>query len=228
MQRQLRELVAHHLGDDLPPKPARGEHVGLVETPDGRGRVARQGQVGSKPRDALDLGARVGLRVQRVAVAVVFLPLAEVDAARQLADDGEVRAPAHVGLERGVLDQRGRREEARPEVPVRAHLFAQAEDALLRTDGARAPFGPSDGAEEHRVGRLGRFEGCICQGRAVGVDGALYIGNTMGVSLSSSLREVCSEKCIERAKRWRVAEAAVGDAMDLCWDVHHRVSDLVG
>ena len=38
-QRQGRKLVRHHSRHGLAPQPARRQHVGLVEAPDGQGRV---------------------------------------------------------------------------------------------------------------------------------------------------------------------------------------------
>jgi hypothetical protein len=64
MQLQLRELVAHDLSDHLALEAACCEHVGLVEAPDRRGRVTREGEVGGEARDAFDLRARVRLCVE--------------------------------------------------------------------------------------------------------------------------------------------------------------------
>lgn len=109
---ELRELLLHDLGDDLAPKTAGSQDVGLVETPDGQGRVVLQGQVSGQTDDALDLGPRVRLCVHSESAAVVLLALAEVDTARQLADDVEVDAPADVCPQRRAFDQRGGREVA--------------------------------------------------------------------------------------------------------------------
>lgn len=163
-QPQLRELRREHLGDDLAPQPARREHVRLVEADDGGGRVPRQRQAGREPRDALDLRPRVRLRVERVALAppvAVFDPVPEVDPARQLPHDGEVRAAAHGRLQGRVVDERLRREEARPQVAVRLHLLAQLQEALLRAHGPRAPFRSADGAQEDGVGGLRGREGGV-------------------------------------------------------------------
>lgn len=78
---ELGEFLGHDLGDGLAPQTAGREDIGLVERPDGERRVVLEGEVGAEAGDALDLGARVGLRVQGVAAAVVFLALAKVDAA---------------------------------------------------------------------------------------------------------------------------------------------------
>lgn len=64
LELELRKLGLEQLGDGLPPQPAGGQDVGLVETPDlGRG-VLRQGQMSRQASDALNLGPAVGLRVQ--------------------------------------------------------------------------------------------------------------------------------------------------------------------
>lgn len=98
--------------------------------------------------------------------------LAKVDAAGELADDDEVGAAADAGLERGRVDEGVRGKEARAQVAVGAHLLAQPQDALLWADGAGAPFGAADGAEEDCRGGLGGGEGLIGEGAAGGVDGA--------------------------------------------------------
>ena len=138
--RHLRELLSHNLSNDLAPQTARRKNVSLIQTPHRQRRVVLQSQVRCEAGNALDLGARVRLRVQREPGPVVLLALAEVDAARQLADDVEVHAAAHVRLQRGAVDQRGRGEVARAQVAECAHLLSQAQDALLGTDGAGTPF----------------------------------------------------------------------------------------
>ncbi|KAK5636673.1 hypothetical protein RRF57_012385 [Xylaria bambusicola] len=149
--------------------PARGEHVGLVETPYGGWGVAGEGEMRGQPRDALNLRARVRLRVHGRAISFVLLALTEVDAAGQLTHDGKVGALAHLGLK----GRRLRREEAGSKIAVCAHLLAQPQDALLGTHLARTPFRASDGAEQYRVSGLGGIESGVCKRGAVGVDGAL-------------------------------------------------------
>lgn len=138
------ELLPHHPRHHVPPQARRRQHVRLVQAPHFRGRRLAHGQEAGQPRDALDLRAGVGFRVVRRAVAVGpvggFLARAEVDAARQLAHDGEVDAPAHGLLERGDGDERGGGEGARAQVAERGEGFAEGEEALLRPDGAGAPF----------------------------------------------------------------------------------------
>ena len=174
VQLQLGELLLKHLGDDLAPQAAGGQHVGLVQAPDLGGRVVGQGQEARQAGDALDLGARVGLRVHGEAGAVVLGALAKVDAARQLADDDEVGAAAHLGLKRGAVDERVGREAAGTQVAVGAELLAQLEDALLGADGGGGtPFRAANGAQENGIGGLGGGDGLVGQGVVVGIDGGL-------------------------------------------------------
>ena len=111
---QLRILLLHDLREHVPPQPARRQHVRLVQTPNGRRRVLGQRKLCCQPGDALDLGPRVRLDVVCGAVAVVFFPVAEVDAARQLAHDVEVCASADGGFEGGGVHEGFRCEEAWP------------------------------------------------------------------------------------------------------------------
>lgn len=99
-----------------------------------------QGHVGCETGDALDFGARVRLCVECVAVAVIFLAVAKVDAAGKFANDVEVDAAADVGAEGGAFDERGSGEVAGTEVTEGAHFFAKFEKALFGADGAGSPF----------------------------------------------------------------------------------------
>ena len=79
--------------DDRAPQPARGEHVGLVHAREALAPAARQ--LEGEARHAAHLGLGVEERVVRLAAvgAVVGLaPLAEVEAAGELADDEHVHA----------------------------------------------------------------------------------------------------------------------------------------
>lgn len=64
-------------------------------------------------------------------------------------------------------------EVAGAEVSKGRHFFAQEEEALLWADGARAPFGTADGAEEDGMSGFGFGKGFGGEGGAVRVDGAL-------------------------------------------------------
>lgn len=171
---EVRKLLFKRLRHDFAPEAARRQHIGLVERPH-LGVAASPGQEPREPGHALHLGARVGLLVPRVPAAVVLVALAKVDAARELADNDKVGAAAHGRLERRGVDEGVRGKEAGAQVAVGAHLLAQAEEPLLGADGAGAPFGTADGAEEDGVGGLGGGEGVVGEGGAVGVDGALLI-----------------------------------------------------
>ena len=170
---QLRELLLHDLRHNLAPQAAGGHHVGLVERPDGRGRVLGQSEVSSKTSDALDLVAVVGLCVASVAAAVVFCALAEVDAASELADNVEVHATTDLGLEGRAVDERLGGEETRAKVSVGAHFFAQLENALLRSHLAGAPLRTANGSEEDGIGSLCGLEGFVGQRLSGGIDGGL-------------------------------------------------------
>ncbi len=109
-----------------------------------------------QPRNSLNLRARISLGVPGVAIAVVFFAFTEIDASRQLTDDGEVDATADVGFERRDFDKRVGREVAGPEVTEGVHFFAELEEALFWADFACAPFRPSDGPEYDGIGVFGR------------------------------------------------------------------------
>ena len=170
---QLGELLCHHLRHDLTPQTRRRKHIRLVERPHRQGWVRLHSQVSREADDALDLRARVDLRVPGDSVTSILLALAKVQTTRQLADDVEVGAAADVGLERGDFDERVGCEVARPQVAVGLHLLAQLQDALFGAHGAGTPFGAADGAEEDGVCGFGGGEGFGCEGGAVSIDGAL-------------------------------------------------------
>lgn len=56
---------------------------------------------------------------------------------------------------------------------VGSHLLAQLQQALLRADGAGAPFGTADSAEKDGVGGFSGGKGFICEGGASFVNRAL-------------------------------------------------------
>lgn len=94
-----------------------------------------------QPRNALNLRSGVGFRVPGVPVAVfLLLALPEVDAPRQLADDGEVDPAADVLFERGDGDQGVGGEVAGAQVAEGAEFLAELEEALFGADGTGAVF----------------------------------------------------------------------------------------
>lgn len=175
LQLQLGKLLLEQLGDGLAPQPARGQHVGLVQAPDLGRRVLGQSQECRQTRNTLNLGAAVGLGVEREALdAVVLLALAEVDTTSQLTHDDEVSTAAHVGLEGRAVNEGIGGEAAGAQVSVGAELLAQTQDAGLRAyGGGGTPLGTTDGAEQDGIGGLGGVEGLFGQGVAVGIDGGL-------------------------------------------------------
>lgn len=172
---ELGELVGDDVGDGLAPQPRCCEHVGLVQRPHRQRGIVGQREVRGEPRDALNLRPRVRLNVPCDSVAVVLLAVAEVDAPGELAHHDNVHAAADVRFQGGEVDQRLGGEVARPDVPVRAHLLAEREEALLRPHLARSPFGAADGAQEDGVGSLGGVESFGSQGFASGIDRGLQI-----------------------------------------------------
>ena len=138
---QLRKLVLHNLANHLPPQPTRSQHVRLVQTPHFLRRLRSHGQMRRQPRHALNLCPGIGFRVPSVPVVVFLLfPLPEVDAPRQLADDGEVDPAADVLFERGDGGQGVGGEVAGAQVAEGVEFFAELEEALFRADGTGAVF----------------------------------------------------------------------------------------
>lgn len=169
---ELGELLLKHLGRDLSPQPARRQHVGLVKTPH-RLVATRNGEETRKTRHTLNLWPAVGFRVHGLAIAVVLDAVAEVNATGQLTNHDKVGAAADLSLERGEVDEGVGGEVARAQIAVGTHLFAEAEEALFRADGAGAPFGAADGAEEHGRSCVGGREGLVGKGGAGSVNGGL-------------------------------------------------------
>ena len=171
---ELGELVGKDLGDDLAPKAAGGQHVGLIQAPHLGRRVLGQGEEAAEAGDALNLGAAVGLRVHGEARAVVLLAVAKVDAAGELAHDDEVGAAADLGLERRAVDEGLGGKVARAQVAVGTKLLAQLQDALLGADGrVGAPFRAANGTEENGVGGAGSSDGLVGAGVIVRIDRSL-------------------------------------------------------
>ena len=138
---QLRKLVLHHLAHNPPPQATRRKHIGFIQTPHFPRRLLSHGQMGRQPRHPLNLRPGIGFRVPRVTIVVLLLlALPEVDAPRQLADDGEVDAAADVLFERGDGGQGVGGEVAGAQVPECLELFAQLQQALFGADGAGAVF----------------------------------------------------------------------------------------
>ena len=102
------------------------------------------------------------------------MALAEVEAAGELAHDGDVDALDDLGAQGGGPGQRAE-DLDRAQVGVEAQLLADAQQALLGAGlGAvgGVPLGAAHGGEQHGVARAGDVEGLGGQGVAGSVDGA--------------------------------------------------------
>lgn len=169
---EIRELAFKRLRHDLAPQTAGGQHIRLVQGPNLL-LASATGHEASQTSNTFDLGAGVGFRVPGRAGAVVFLALAKVDAARQLADNDNVGATADLRLEGRGVNEGVRGKEAWAQVTVCSHLFAQLQKALFRSDGASAPFRAANGTEKNGIGGVCGSEGFICEGASGSVNGAL-------------------------------------------------------
>ena len=96
--------------------------------------------------------------------------LAEIDSARQLANDQEIDAGDHVGPQRGRVRESLVGDD-RAQIGVNAQILAQREQSLF---GPRRPFPfrPADRTEQHGVGLAAQGERVVGQRHAAGVDGA--------------------------------------------------------
>ena len=94
-------------------------------------------------------------------VAMQFVG-AEVDVAREFADDFEIAAGDAVGTERRNSLQ-GVAQTDRTEIDVEAEFFPQGKQAAFGAirEGERVPLGPADGAEQNGIGFAAfRERGC--------------------------------------------------------------------
>ncbi len=167
---ELHPGVGRGRADDLlSPEARRLEHVGLVD----RGHLSPAAGGGAEAPlgQALDLGQGVGARVE--GAVPLATPLAEVDAAGQLAHHQQV------GPLDALAPQRARVVERRPgahgpQVGVEAEPRAQPEQALLRArlgGVGCVPAGPAHRAQQHGVRTRAGLEHLVGEGGAVGVDG---------------------------------------------------------
>src|SRR5581483_6450546 len=143
----------HHLAPQL-----RGlEHVRLVDRADPPASLRRRAE--GDVRDALDLGLAVAHGVEALAPArgerADAARLAEIDVARQLAQDQDVETRDDLGPERRGFGQLGI-DDRRPQVREQPELLAQAQQRLLGTLRAleRVPARAADRSEQDRVGRF--------------------------------------------------------------------------
>ena len=132
-----------------------------------------QGQVSRESGDTLNFRTRVRLGIPGSSITVILLPLAEIDATGQLADDIKVGTATDFGFEGRNIDEGFGGEVTGSQVAICAQLFAEGEDALFRTDLACAPFWTTDCAEEDCVCGFGCRKSCVCKGLPGCVDRTL-------------------------------------------------------
>ena len=161
IERDLRVFARQCLRHDLPPQTRAREHVRLVDRVDRQRRVRSECDLCRHARDPLDFLHAVDHGVPRDVFLrrdVLFLALAEVDPADELADDDDVDAPRDGLLQRGVDDERVGRKVRRTDVGVHAQGLAEGEQACFRADFAvDAPLWTADGTCVAKVrGLFGR------------------------------------------------------------------------
>ena len=154
-------IVPRHTHHDLAPQAGSLKHVGLFHRADLLAALARG--VERHARDARDLVLGVHHGVESLALTVGerthTARLAEVNIAGEFAHDQEIESGHDLGLERrgrGKL----RVENRRAQVGEQLQLRTQPEQRLFRPQLARqrVVFQPADGAQQHRIGRLGELQ----------------------------------------------------------------------
>ena len=162
-RRVVHEHVVHlHLrvfGRDalrrLPPQPRGFQHVRLVD--DRQTAAARHRQTERHMQHPLDLPDRIGAGVEGpFAPFVAPLRTPEVDAARQLANAHEVRAPHHLRAQRGTVRQ-GLEQRHRAQVRKQPQRLAHPQQPLFGAHLRRrvvVVLRVPDRPEQHRVRRL--------------------------------------------------------------------------
>ena len=155
LEHERREFLRNHSHGHLPPQPRRLQDVRLVDRCELAATFERE--TSRNAHDAFDLHRRVRAFIDR-ALAVRTERrarlLAEVDAARQLANHDEVHPGEFLSLER----RRGRElrvHRHRTHVGEQSERLANAEQPLFWTNrGARiVPRGAAHSAEEHCIAR---------------------------------------------------------------------------
>ena len=163
-----------HFRHNAAPHARFGQHVRLV---DGRYLAAAllrrfEGLAGNAFHFGTGVEVHVGRRFHAVHEGRLIVG-AEIDAARQFADDEQVRAGHAVLLQRGQVG----RETADlhgTQVAVQTQGFTDAQQAFFGADGRvhMVPFRAADGTEHDGVRRVGSLFRHFRKGVAVGVDGA--------------------------------------------------------
>ena len=151
-------ILRRHSGDDFAPQDRGVEHVGLVDRAELLAAAARG--LESDARDAFDFASRIQHGVEAFVLALrigaTSARLAEVDIARQLADDHQIEAGDDFALQRRRISQL-RIQHRRTQIREQTEVFADRENALLGTHRARQRVvaWAADCAEQNRIG-------CFC------------------------------------------------------------------
>ena len=133
------------------------------------------GEIEGDAGDALDLVGGIDLGVDGALLAVLerhdLLGLAEIDAARQLAQDQDVEPFDDLALQGRSLGKCGIADR-RAQVGEQVEILADAQQSRLRADlvGHLVPLGAADGAEQDGGGGVRLPHGLLGDGHAVLVD----------------------------------------------------------
>src|SRR6185312_6285083 len=112
----------------------------------------------AETRDAADLGGGIGMRVDAAPLAIGealdAARLAEIEAARKLAQDDEIDAVEHAVLARGRLGERGNGDDG-PEIGIEVEAAAQPQEiaGAAGLDGDGIESGSAGGAKEDGIDR---------------------------------------------------------------------------
>ena len=174
VERDVRVFLVH-VGDDVFPEREGFQHIRLVDA--GQALVALLRRLEGDMGDAADLAFRIAHRIKPFALALErtvralahAARLAEINVAGQFADDQDIEARHHFRLQSGGARQ-FRVQNRRTQVGEQAQVLAQAQNRLFGTELALqvVVLVVADGAEQHRIGRLGQGQRAFRQRVAVG------------------------------------------------------------
>ena len=158
---------------------------------------ARPRQVEGHARDPLDFVLGVDLGIDGALLAVLhghdLFRLAEIDAARQFADDHEIEAFDHLALEAGRVRQR-RIADGGPQIREKPQILAQTQEPSLGPlrIGNLVPFRAAHRAEKDGIRSFRLFHGGVRDRLAMGVIGAAADEILLDFELSAAgLAEPC-------------------------------------
>src|SRR6266550_22617 len=159
VERDVGELFAHYPRDGGAPESRSLEHVCLVDRCQLAPAFARD--IRGDARHALDLRGRIDALINRTFAAIHSLTalVAEIHAARQLADEDQVHSLQPLRAQWRCRGQRWMDAHG-TKVGVHLQLSAQAKQSLLRalTRVGIVPARATDCAEENGVGILAKID----------------------------------------------------------------------